>query len=250
MMGDSHAALYGHGVRAPGTVKATYRHRVVPDDPDPQPRRLDPRPVRHHRLDHRHGTAYALEGNITVSAQAAAFMAQLLGLPDAAALSALAQTVPDAGGVTFVPALAGLGAPHWDDARHRHHHRHDPCHHPRPSGPRHVRRHRPAGRRCLRRDGGGYRPPPCRPARRWRCLVQCVPDAAAGRPPEPPRHPRVAEVGALGAAAMAFAALGVDPLAVLSGTGQARTFTPAADPATRDQTRARWQAAIRRALAS
>ena len=42
-------------------------------------------------------------------------MAQLLGLPDAAALSALAQTVPDAGGVTFVPALAGLGAPHWND---------------------------------------------------------------------------------------------------------------------------------------
>ncbi len=61
------------------------------------------------------GTAYALEGNITVSAQAAAFTARLLGLENAAALSALAQTVPDNGGVSFVPALAGLGAPHWDD---------------------------------------------------------------------------------------------------------------------------------------
>ena len=115
MMGDSHAALYGHGIREPGAVKATYgtgsslmtltRSRTTSS----------------HGLSgtiawtDRHGTAYALEGNITVSAQAAAFMAQLLGLPDAAALSALAQTVPDAGGVTFVPALAGLGAPHWND---------------------------------------------------------------------------------------------------------------------------------------
>jgi glycerol kinase len=63
----------------------------------------------------RSGTAYALEGNITVSAQAAAFMAGLLGLASPSALSDLAQTVPDSGGVAFVPALAGLGAPYWDD---------------------------------------------------------------------------------------------------------------------------------------
>ena len=37
---------------------------------------------------------------------AAAFMAQILGLKGAAALSDLAQTVPDSGGTTFVPALA------------------------------------------------------------------------------------------------------------------------------------------------
>jgi len=58
---------------------------------------------------------YALEGNITVSGQAAAFATQLLGAADEAALSSLAQTVEDAGGVVFVPALAGLGAPHWQD---------------------------------------------------------------------------------------------------------------------------------------
>jgi glycerol kinase len=42
-----------------------------------------------------------------------------LGLIGAAAESeALAATVPDSGGVVFVPALTGLGAPHWDpDAR-------------------------------------------------------------------------------------------------------------------------------------
>ena len=116
MMGDSHAALYGHGVRAPGTVKATYGTGSSLMVLTPQ------RVASTHGLsgtiawtDHT-GTAHALEGNITVSAQAASFMAGLLGLADAAALSALAQTVPDSGGVAFVPALAGLGAPHWDDA--------------------------------------------------------------------------------------------------------------------------------------
>jgi glycerol kinase len=115
MMGDSHAALHGHGVRSPGLVKATYGTGSSLMTLTPQ------------RVLSRNGlsstiawsskgkVAYALEGNITVSAQAAAFAADLLGLADAGALSELAGTVPDAGGVTFVPALAGLGAPHWND---------------------------------------------------------------------------------------------------------------------------------------
>lgn len=118
MMGDSHAALYGHGVRAPGSVKATYGTGSSLMTLTPK------RVASKHGLSgtiawtDQGGTAYALEGNITVSAQAASFMARLLGVADAAALSDLAQTVPDSGGVVFVPALAGLGAPHWvDDAR-------------------------------------------------------------------------------------------------------------------------------------
>lgn len=115
MMGDSHAALYGHGIRKPGVVKATYGTGSSLMTLTPS------RVASEHGLSgtiawtDRSGTAYALEGNITVSAQAAAFMARLLGLSDAATLSALAQTVTDSGGVSFVPALAGLGAPHWDD---------------------------------------------------------------------------------------------------------------------------------------
>ena len=64
----------------------------------------------------KNGTAYALEGNITVSAQAASFIASLIGVESVQALSDLAQTVETSAGVTFVPALAGLGAPHWVDA--------------------------------------------------------------------------------------------------------------------------------------
>ncbi len=115
MLGDSHAALFGHGIRNSGIVKATYGTGSSLMTLTPA------RVASVHGLSgtiawtNRHGTAYALEGNITVSAQAAAFMADILGLASAAALSELAQTVPDSGGVVFVPALAGLGAPHWDD---------------------------------------------------------------------------------------------------------------------------------------
>lgn len=115
MMGDSHAALYGHGVRAPGLVKATYgtgsslmtltSQRVLSENGLSAT-------IAWSDAD---GVVYALEGNITVSAQAAAFAADMLGLPNSAALSDLSQTVADSGGVTFVPALAGLGAPHWND---------------------------------------------------------------------------------------------------------------------------------------
>jgi glycerol kinase len=59
------------------------------------------------------GAAYALEGNISVSGQAAAFMAELLGVANVDSLAALATAVTDSNGVTFVPALVGLGAPHW-----------------------------------------------------------------------------------------------------------------------------------------
>jgi glycerol kinase len=115
VMGDSHAALYGHGITAPGRIKATLGTgsslmAVTPS-----------------RVRSSHGLSgtiawsrggrlnHALEGNISVSGQAAAFATRLLGLPDEAALLELARSVPDSGGVVFVPALAGLGAPHWRD---------------------------------------------------------------------------------------------------------------------------------------
>jgi glycerol kinase len=113
VMGDSHAALYGHGARAPGLVKATYGTgsslMTLLDRPSTADTPLSTTIA--WRLGAR--TAFALEGNITVSAQAAAWAATILGVADAAALTELAATVPTSEGVTFVPALAGLGAPHW-----------------------------------------------------------------------------------------------------------------------------------------
>jgi glycerol kinase len=59
-------------------------------------------------------TAYALEGSAFIAGALVQWLRDGLGLIQRAAdVEALARQVPDSGGVTIVPALAGLGAPHW-----------------------------------------------------------------------------------------------------------------------------------------
>jgi len=61
---------------------------------------------------------YCLDGQVYTAGSALRWLTGLGVLRDPAELDAVGGTVPDAGGVTFVPALAGLGAPHWaPDAR-------------------------------------------------------------------------------------------------------------------------------------
>lgn len=64
-------------------------------------------------------TVYAIEGSAFIAGAAVQWLRDGLGIIQSAEeIEALAASVPDAGGVTFVPALAGLGAPHWrPDAR-------------------------------------------------------------------------------------------------------------------------------------
>jgi glycerol kinase len=58
---------------------------------------------------------YALEGSIFVGGAAVQWIRDGLELIDhASEIEAMALAVPDNGGVYFVPALTGLGAPHWD----------------------------------------------------------------------------------------------------------------------------------------
>jgi glycerol kinase len=58
---------------------------------------------------------YALEGSIFVTGAAVQWLRDGLGiLADSSEIEALAASVPDTGGVYFVPALTGLGAPFWD----------------------------------------------------------------------------------------------------------------------------------------
>jgi glycerol kinase len=118
-IGDSHAALFGHAAFSGHSVKATYGTGSSLMTPTTGPVRS------------RHGlsttvawslpgdTVYALEGNITVTGGGVQWIAGLLGLAGGSSdVAALARTVDDSGGVYFVPALAGLGAPYWDaDAR-------------------------------------------------------------------------------------------------------------------------------------
>lgn len=116
-IGDSHAALFGHGAFRPGDGKVTFGtgssimttlpHFIIPE----------------------HGitttiawsisgkATYAFEGNILVSAAALPWMAGILGLADVQALTELAETA-EPNGPGFVPAFVGLGAPYWhSDAR-------------------------------------------------------------------------------------------------------------------------------------
>ncbi|WP_439571395.1 FGGY family carbohydrate kinase [Sphingomonas sp.] len=114
LLGDSHAALFAHGLSQPGRVKATIgtgSSLMAATAGRVHSSHGLSSTIAWSRVDD--GVQHALEGNISVSGHAAAFATTLLGLPDETALTALAMQVPDSGGVTFVPALAGLGAPHW-----------------------------------------------------------------------------------------------------------------------------------------
>src|SRR5262245_56290124 len=107
VLADSHAALFAHGIRAPGGIKATYGTgssvmgiinsgtplddalclTVAWDDGEP---------------------AYALEANIRSSGATIEWLARIVGRT-ASELATLALTVPDTAGVYIVPAFGGLG---------------------------------------------------------------------------------------------------------------------------------------------
>ncbi len=119
LVGDSHAALFGHAIFEPGTVKATYGTgsslMTVTDGP------VLSEPGLSATIAWSCGgrTRYALEGNILTTGGAVQWAGEFLRLPDPSHDAAeLAAAVADSGGVYLVPAFVGLGAPHWkDDAR-------------------------------------------------------------------------------------------------------------------------------------
>lgn len=118
VLGDSHAALFEHSAVSASRVKATMgtgSSLMAATDARVRSAHGLSSTIAWSRAD---GVQHAIEGNISVSGQAAAFATELLGLPDEGALTQLAASVEDSAGVVFVPALAGLGAPHWrSDAR-------------------------------------------------------------------------------------------------------------------------------------
>jgi glycerol kinase len=68
----------------------------------------------HAITDASRATSYALEGSAFIAGALVQWLRDGLGVIEKAAdIEALARSVPDSGGVTIVPALTGLGAPHW-----------------------------------------------------------------------------------------------------------------------------------------
>jgi glycerol kinase len=119
VLADSHAALFGQGCTDVGMAKATYGTGSSVMAPVADFSAGDARiPVTLAWVIEESPT-YALEGNILSSGATLAWAAELLTDGRRVAdLVAVADTVPDSGGVTLVPAFAGLGAPHWDRNAH------------------------------------------------------------------------------------------------------------------------------------
>lgn len=114
--GDQQSALFGQACFATGEAKCTYgtgAFVLMNTGSDAV--------VSHHgllttiawRLQGK--TVYALEGSAFIAGAAVQWLRDQLGIISTASeIEDLAKTVPDAGGVSFVPALTGLGAPHWN----------------------------------------------------------------------------------------------------------------------------------------
>lgn len=116
LIGDSHAALFGQGGFAPGTIKATYGTGTSLMTPM-RAATAASRGIAVTIAWVRKHVTYALEGNISVTGAAVDWLGRLLGLQDPVqGVAELATRVHDAGGVYLVPAFVGLGAPHWDAA--------------------------------------------------------------------------------------------------------------------------------------
>lgn len=121
-IGDSHAAMVAHGAGlgkgvATGTVKATYGTGSSLMTLTAGLRETDRRLASTIAWSTAKGVRYALEGNITMAGAAVQWVGAFLGLGEPLRETlALAATVRDAGGVVFVPAMAGLAAPWWNTA--------------------------------------------------------------------------------------------------------------------------------------
>jgi glycerol kinase len=244
VLADSHAALFGHGCTTVGTAKATYGTgssvmapiEKVPATESPVPTTL--------AWVIGGSPTYALEGNILSSGATLAWAADLLTDGSVAQLISLAEAAPDSGGVTLVPAFAGLGAPHWDrdahalisgmsEATRREHIAraaveavgHQIC------DVVDVIEKQTAALRLLRADGG---------ATASDLVVQTQADLLD----RDVQVGEVAEVSALGAARLAWARLGRETSWPSDGGG--RTYSPRLPETQRRDQRRRWAAEVAR----
>ena len=112
---DQTAALAGHGCVQPGDVKATYGTGIfvlAHAGAETPAAGMGLLPTIAWWADGLRG--YALEGGVFSAGSAIDWLRDGAGLLRAAADSeALAASVPDCGGVRFLPALGGIGAPWW-----------------------------------------------------------------------------------------------------------------------------------------
>jgi glycerol kinase len=120
LVGDQQAALFGQACTRAGLTKATYGTGCfILTHTGRQPVYSRRGLVTTIAATGDGLPAYALEGSIFIAGAALQWLRDSLGLvSDWRDAELVAASVPDAGGVVFVPAFAGLGSPYWDqDAR-------------------------------------------------------------------------------------------------------------------------------------
>jgi glycerol kinase len=119
ILGDQQAALVGQTCFRPGEAKNTYGtgcFLLMNTGETPVRSQCGLLTTVAYRLGGER-PRYALEGSIAVTGALVQWMRDNLGLiQHSSEIETLAQTVPDNGGVYFVPAFSGLYAPHWNDA--------------------------------------------------------------------------------------------------------------------------------------
>jgi glycerol kinase len=251
--GDQQAALFGQACFAPGATKNTYgtgcfllmntgrvRHRSKAGLLSSVAWRIGG------------GVEYVLEGSVFTAGAAVQWLRDQLGFIERASdVEALARSVPDSGGVYFVPAFTGLGAPYWDPRA-----RGAIVGLTRGSSRAHLARAvldaiafqtrdvlecfaRDTGLelRALQVDGG---------AAANDFLMQLQADVLG----IPVRRPRVLETTGLGAAYLAGLAIGYweDRDAIAAQWQEERRFEPAAGRPERERGYSGWRAAVERSL--
>ena len=118
--GDQQAALFGQMCTAPGSVKNTYGtgcFLLMNTGEKPILSKNNLLTTIAWKIGNT--VNYALEGSIFVGGSVVQWLRDGLGIIRSSAdVEALAASVPDNGGVYFVPALTGMGAPYWDQYAH------------------------------------------------------------------------------------------------------------------------------------
>ena len=118
--GDQQAALFGQMCTTPGSVKNTYGtgcFLLMNTGEKPILSRNNLLTTVAWKIGNT--VNYALEGSIFVGGSVVQWLRDGLGIiRSSAEIEALAASVPDNGGVYFVPALTGMGAPYWDQYAH------------------------------------------------------------------------------------------------------------------------------------
>ena len=118
--GDQQAALFGQMCTEPGSVKNTYGtgcFLLMNTGTEPILSMNNLLTTIAWKIGYT--VNYALEGSIFVGGSVVQWLRDGLGIiRSSSEIEALASQVPDNGGVYFVPALTGMGAPYWDQYAH------------------------------------------------------------------------------------------------------------------------------------